>query len=81
MISFLADKDDTWFVPIDLFGELEEDVEEQVEAAIKKNGLSTHIDKEKTNQGNERCYKCGTKTVKVDSGMYTVYDVCPKCRI
>ena len=34
-----------------------------------------------TNQGREFCYKCNTKTVKVSSGMYNIYDVCPNCKI
>jgi len=34
-----------------------------------------------TNQGRETCFKCGAKTVKVDTGMFSMYDVCPKCKI
>jgi hypothetical protein len=81
MWNFFADKDTSWFVPLDLFGELEEDVEEQVDAAIKKNSSEPKTKEVHSNQGRERCYKCGTKTVKVDTGMFSVYDICPKCRI
>jgi len=35
----------------------------------------------KNNQGRTTCYKCNTPTVKVSTGMFTVYDVCPKCKI
>jgi len=38
-------------------------------------------DPEATNQGRETCWKCGGRTKKVDSGMFTIYDVCPKCKI
>lgn len=34
-----------------------------------------------TNQGRDTCFKCGTKTVKVDTGMFSVYDICPKCKV
>ena len=46
--------------------------------------MHQQVDSEKVlenNQGRERCFKCNTLTVKVASGMYTVYDVCPKCKI
>jgi len=35
----------------------------------------------KTNQGLEFCFKCGTKTVKVSTGMFSTYDICPNCKI
>jgi len=34
-----------------------------------------------TNQGRDTCYKCGSKTVKVDTGMFSLYDICPKCKV
>ena len=33
------------------------------------------------NQGREICFKCNTKTVKVSTGFYSVYDICPICKI
>lgn len=35
----------------------------------------------KSNQGREYCFKCGTKTKKVSTGMFSVYDICPNCKI
>jgi len=35
----------------------------------------------KNNQGREFCFKCNTKTIKVSTGMFTVYDICPNCKI
>jgi hypothetical protein len=35
----------------------------------------------KNNQGLEYCFKCNTKTVKISTGMFTMYDICPKCKI
>ena len=35
----------------------------------------------KNNQGREFCFKCNTKSVKISTGMFTVYDICPKCKI
>ena len=64
----------SWYTP-------EEDVDEQVEDAIKKKRFSPAPKEEQTNQGRAHCYRCGTKTVKVDSGMYTIFDVCPQCKI
>jgi hypothetical protein len=33
------------------------------------------------NQGRESCFKCNTPTVKVSTGMFSVYDICPICKI
>jgi len=33
------------------------------------------------NQGRTICFKCNTPTIKVSTGMFTVYDVCPVCKI
>ena len=38
-------------------------------------------DKLINNQGRDHCYKCGARTVKVETGMFTIYDICPKCKI
>ena len=38
-------------------------------------------DKPRSNQGREHCYICGIKTVKVDTGMFSTYDICPKCKV
>ena len=35
----------------------------------------------RNNQGLKYCFKCNTPTVKVSTGMFTMYDVCPKCKI
>jgi len=38
-------------------------------------------EKPQNNQGRESCFHCGTQTQKVDTGMFSLYDVCPKCKI
>lgn len=35
----------------------------------------------KSNQGLKYCFKCNTPTVKVSTGMFSVYDICPVCKI
>ncbi len=35
----------------------------------------------KNNQGLKYCFKCNTPTVKVSTGMFTMYDICPVCKI
>lgn len=75
-----VDKDDIDFELFDGFSvpNLGWDDDEAPQQGWKK---EKKADKEVGNQGRETCWKCGTKTVKVDSGMFTVYDVCPKCKI
>jgi len=34
-----------------------------------------------SNQGRSTCFKCGGLTKKVDSGMFSVWDICPKCGV
>ncbi len=56
----------------------------EIDEALKKDMFTftdATSDQPKNNQGRERCFQCGTRTRKVDTGMFTVYDVCPKCKI
>ena len=34
-----------------------------------------------SNQGRSTCFKCGAKTIQVSTGMFTVFDICPVCKI
>lgn len=34
-----------------------------------------------SNQGRSTCFRCNTKTVKISTGMFTVFDICPVCKI
>ena len=56
----------------------------EIDEALRKE-LFTFTDsldvQPKNNQGRAICFQCGTQTQKVDTGMFSLYDVCPKCKI
>ena len=45
------------------------------------NKVYDEINTNKTNDGNEFCFKCGMKTKEVETGFVKKYNICPKCKI
>lgn len=50
-------------------------------AAICEWNERNPVKQTKSNQGLKYCFKCNTPTVKVSTGIYSVYDICPVCKI
>ena len=81
------DSDD---IDMNMFGfppfEMDDDIEDGMAEFKKKQDCDckkkcTECVEIKSNQGRDTCYKCGGKTKKIASGMFSTYDVCPRCKV